>query len=576
MGRDFRDAQYIGGQRREDGSIIPAEALTDSYEERQNYIPFPCIGIIVAVRPVDDPENWSRKFNETLSHTWSALDSSGYMISQPESASSVGPQVECDVYIIKGFVTDEPFIQGVPFCPTFGGIDNFGFITPQPTTNTSRISELYKSNGDFCVVQFIGGNRTEPVITNIYPHPYNTSGPTIDDGRIAFFRFNGFEFYIDSTGNLHIDGTKASDVVNINPEDGSTTTVEANREVADVTEDHPPGLIIIENNSNIIIEAGTDNNQGDLTLRSKTTMRLRAQTAPVRVDTGDNTQRVDLQGEHGGLRRVAREGDRISLSAGEDGGLFQYLTQLRGAIFEAGRLLSVGSPEAAGAILSGFATAIQVPPSQEGKIVEGSDYCKIGGRFRAADIGDDESGYVDDDGNQLDTSNLLSDCLENTIASYTEKYLENPQQDLVNDAIKAVEDVAVGLDDTLPYGPPVATILRTAEPFISRAVMGGGDNSSITTLLADLTGLQADRQQAIDGGNAAVVIELESQITAKAKEIAAAAPNLSFTDPDVQLGIELEQAGNSGDYTEVDALTGGAFSDALEVCVDNGLEAEEA
>ena len=565
---------FFSTLHRPDGSPVPASETSDPYYENQNLIPYPCVGIVTAVHYVDGPTNASRLFQSPLSHSWDSKKVGDYIAELVESSDTLGPHVECDVVIIKGLPTDEAQLPNVPVCLGFGGIDNYGFVTPQAVTNTSRISDIYKGNGDFCVVQFIGGDRTQPVITNIYPHPYNTSGPTLDDGRTAFFKFNGFEVYLDSSGNLHIDGCKAGDITNINPEDGSTYTKKATREVADVTEDHPPGLIIIENNSNIVIEAGTDTDQGDLTLRGKTTVRLRAQTAPVLIDTGVNTERVDVQGKHGGLRPAAREGDRVAISAGEGGDLFPYLEQLRQALIKTGELLATSS-QAGGAFLNAWAISNVAPNSQEGKIIEGSSFHHVGGVFAAEDIGGDESGFVDEDGNQKDTSELLAGCAAETATAYASNSKVSDVQDIAAEALSALEEAAVAVQDIPVYGAAAATAIRVVEPQLASALMGGDTSDLMTILTGELQTQAGLLNQAIKDGDAQAEAAAQAQIESLTEDIQDEALNLvPAPDPDVEFALAVTDA-VAGDYTKLDALTGGAFSEALKVCVDAEIAAGE-
>ena len=145
MTKDFRDAFYQSEQVREDGSPIPSERLTDPYENAQNYIPFPCVGIITAVRLVDDPENMSRLFRSPVAHTWDTEDKDGYFKSTLGVADSVGPHVECDVFIVKGFTTDELRLPGVPVCLSFGGIDNY--VCMEDYDNVIKFKNLLDENG---------------------------------------------------------------------------------------------------------------------------------------------------------------------------------------------------------------------------------------------------------------------------------------------------------------------------------------------------------------------------------------------------------------------------------------------
>jgi hypothetical protein len=555
------DAPFYSTRFYDDGSPVSSDQSVDDHHEQGNYIPYPCLGIILEVHPIDSVNNASRIFKDFITHTWSSTESAGYISSAAESSSGVGPHVECSVRILSGLPTDELPLNNVPVCISFGGVDNYGFVTPQGTTNTSRVSDLYKSNGDFCIIQFLGGDRTRPIITNIFPHPYNRDGPRVDDGRTAFFKFNGFEFYLDSVGSLHVDGTKSGSTITINPEDGSTNLVQPNREVADPEEDHPPGVIIIENNSNIIIEAGVDTVQGNLALIGKTTVRLRSETERVTLDTGDTDKPVDVQTEHGGLRPAARKGDRVRITSGNEGDLFPWIKTLKGVLGEVGDLLVSGNTVAAGGMLSAFANGIALPTNHEGRIIEGSEYCNIGGESTSQDIGGDESGFADPDAVKADKAT----CDISAVANYIKKYTVFLQEKAAA-KVSAALDSAAQIIEVNPFlgGPVAADTLRQTIPIVAQLLLSGGSGGDIEANSTKLTELSAERDKAITDGDATAQKTAEDGMSSTITDIQAEADA-------VDVPKASDSVSGAVNISSLDDVTGGAASQLSDTCLDEAL-----
>jgi len=364
---------------------IPSDRMGSEHYDADTKIWWPCLGIITKVYYSNEPGNVSRIVKAALDQEYSSeIQSNEALKTLMTSTENKGVRLECDVKIIKGLgPTDKSVLEGVPFAQSFGGIDNYGIFSPSDISNTGDVSKIYKGDGDFCLVHFIGGDYTEPVITNIYPHPYNTfDPPSVEDGRIAFFKYNGVEFLIDRDGNILLDATKAGDIRTIDPDSGSTKIIKAGRTVSDPDNESPVGVITIQNNSDIIVSAGDDVEQGDLTLQSRTTARLKSRSGSVEIFTDQDDQFVNIQQNQGSLLEAARRTDRIKITDLDSGELFTYLDNLQAALSTFSSSIELATDPAvnsAAVVLSSSLSANNPPTFQEGTIIEGSSRTKIGG-----------------------------------------------------------------------------------------------------------------------------------------------------------------------------------------------------
>ena len=126
------------------------------------------------------------------------------------------------------------------------GEDDFSEEIPKGTTGTINGSELradfrdmspIQLNGDWCIVQFIGGSIHQPVMMNWFPHPANrkdaltenTTRGNLPQARRQAKRFQGLRWVITSDGTLLIDTSESNHKLT---ED--RTTREANAEGGDV------------------------------------------------------------------------------------------------------------------------------------------------------------------------------------------------------------------------------------------------------------------------------------------------------------------------------------------------------
>jgi hypothetical protein len=104
-------------------------------------------------------------------------------------------------------------------------VDNYHEEIPRPSTcfyNAEAFNgsvankEVRNLDGDWCVVQFVGGRIDQPIMTGWFPHPGNFRDPatlgiagTLSQGRRMFKRFAGTKISIGADGSILIDTNEA-------------------------------------------------------------------------------------------------------------------------------------------------------------------------------------------------------------------------------------------------------------------------------------------------------------------------------------------------------------------------------
>ena len=578
---DWRTRFYpYGAEDGLTGEPIPADRMGSEYHDADTKIWWPCLGIITKVYYSNEPGNLSRIVKAALSHEYSSeIQSNDALKTLLDSTQDKGVRLECDVRLIKGLSsTDRVQLEGVPIVQSFGGIDNYGIVSPSDITNTSDVSKIYKSDGDFCVVHFIGGDYTEPVVTNIYPHPYNTiDPPSVEDGRVAFFKFNGVEFLVDREGNILLDATKAGDVRTIDPNTGATKIIKANREVADPEIESPIGMITIQNNSDIVVSAGDDVEQGDLTLQSRTTARLRARSGSVDTFTDQNEQLVRVQHPHGPLRSAAREGDRIKITSGDDNNLFSWLNSLNTTLSSVADSLSLAEDPnvlAAGITLKSFTEAFTVPTYAEGQIIEGSPFCKIAGNLSSPDIfngpgGAAQTSSSSDNFNFLpeDINEILASCSISSLTDFIGKYVNFNTEKLIRPIVtgSAAAITALKVSGNIPAAEALEIGTKKAIKII---LSGGSIDSVIAELAQQLESEYVELQQAIANGDPNAIAVAKQKIETTSQQLQLKTGALEFTDPKAKW---VAAALSEYPFDLLNAETDGALQQALEVCINADL-----
>ena len=118
----------------------------------------------------------------------------GYIDNLLPLSAHLGHRVECDVVAIFGIAAGTSF-KRVPLCIPFGGIHNSSSIVPSARKNAHEGS--VHGDGDLCIINFIGGDQYNAVITGFLPHHFNTiDGPRAMSGQTAEFNFNGLNVLI--------------------------------------------------------------------------------------------------------------------------------------------------------------------------------------------------------------------------------------------------------------------------------------------------------------------------------------------------------------------------------------------
>ena len=287
--------------------------------EKNHNINWPVLGIIVDVNFADSERNKSRQAlasrDEELNRTLSA---EGLIKSLTSGSRTKGTQIECDVRVVDGLSrgnADQPILLGVPICNTFGGVEDYGMIIPRARRNTTNTGETGKGDGDYCLVQFIGGRYGSPIITHIFPHPLNSHDPQrVIDGKSAYFKYNGVQLFIDGKGNLTLDARDANQAVSVDPNSGVV-----NRRPTLGTD----GKITVATKNDVMIAAGTPGMPGqEVALpNGKATV-----TASKSVNIHSTKDNVNVQETYGNMRRAARQYDSVVVDGGE---LFEHLLALR-------------------------------------------------------------------------------------------------------------------------------------------------------------------------------------------------------------------------------------------------------
>jgi hypothetical protein len=169
-------------------------------------IMFPVLGIVLNVFPADDERN---------SNTGSSAD---------VRASHFQARV-----LVVNDGSDSPWTLPNVIVPPSGtcGVDNYDEEIPRGTTGTIDDSvlsssltstSLKKLDGDWCIVDFIGGSSNQPFIAKWWPHPANrmdsiTAGlkdGNLTQGRRKVKRFQGTRFCITEKGSVLIDTSEAN------------------------------------------------------------------------------------------------------------------------------------------------------------------------------------------------------------------------------------------------------------------------------------------------------------------------------------------------------------------------------
>ncbi len=172
---------------------------------------WPVIGVIVGVRYADDPQNQSRLSLDAA--TGAMIEASVLVIDDgtdgqwmiPRCAIARSAMSDYHNYAEDSIVSPRDLTSGEPFA--------FDAQSPSPVL----------IDGDFCLVQFIGGCVDKAVITARWPHPLNNRDPstagredigTLDQRGRWVRRINGLTLVISRDGDTWIDANTCGRTLN--------------------------------------------------------------------------------------------------------------------------------------------------------------------------------------------------------------------------------------------------------------------------------------------------------------------------------------------------------------------------
>lgn len=392
------------------------------------HVYWPVTATIVNVHYCNSPKN--RSLIDRIGSSQNYFDSVVKEITTGEETTDVvdpteefhieaGSRFECDIIIDSGFgVAERDLIRpNVPVCNAFGGLKNYGFVTPSATTNSSFDGSDSRYDGDKVIVQFIGGDIDQPIITGFLPHPFNVEdGPrTFPDSPEsgAFFRVSGVELSVADNGDTTLDLSNAKALRLLDAQTAKTTILQPNRKEveADDDENQPPGVFQVISKSNQLYSASyedDDVNVGDIVLQAKTHITAKSEVDDIDIYTDDSNKDVKLQAPHGGLRDAARIYDKVKITSGNDNDLFSWCARVGNVLDQVGnKLVSAGATLEnadlifAGNMLQGL--RVGLPSFAEGRIIEGSPYVQIAGTKTSQDNPD---------------QTVVDDCTDSTTNSF--------------------------------------------------------------------------------------------------------------------------------------------------------------
>ena len=392
----------------EDGHPVAAHDEYRLSDEVNSGINFPILGIINRVYFADLSTNHSNTDKNVYSNnsSFKRFDGAGNFVTSEFVTKEKGYRLEVDVKIVKGpnGVSDSGvIIENVPVCLGFGGITNYGMVVPTPTSNVSVPQYTGTENGDWCLVQYIGGQFTGRCVTHIWPNQLNTiDAPIAQEEIFAYARMAGTQILINKDGNFTLDARDAGQEVTTDPNTGAISNKRAGGN---------EGSIHVITRNDVVVAAGfprTNESEsslpgGNAALKASRLLSLRSTLDEVAVNTQADADygtamQVKIQGERGSLRPAARKYDRVSITNGDSGNLFDFIDKLYDLLDSVATTLTLFSDDpgavTAGSLIEAFIDNNQKPTYQTGKITTGSMYCQIAGKGTASDIGGDESGII--------------------------------------------------------------------------------------------------------------------------------------------------------------------------------------
>ena len=184
------------------GTILQSGLRTQEDDYGHEGIHHPVLGIILSVHKSDSEHN-----------------SSGL-----RAHDDRGGQIEATVLVVNDG-SDSPWqLSNVVVTPNgCSGYDDYDEELPKGVSGTIDGSILgvdtahEKLDGDWCIVDFIGGSVNLPFMVTWWPHPSNRRDPTtsgrspesVSQGRRKVKRFQGTRFAVTSKGSIIVDTNEA-------------------------------------------------------------------------------------------------------------------------------------------------------------------------------------------------------------------------------------------------------------------------------------------------------------------------------------------------------------------------------
>jgi len=539
---------------------------------------WPVLGVITNVHYADSATNKSQMAKAAESGTnRHQITGGGYLKSLISGTAQKGHRLECDVMVVHGLdgFADTPLFKNVPICIGFGGVEDFSMIVPKARNNASTEYERGTGNGDYCILQFIGGNIGYPIITAFYPHPLNTQDPPgVIDGKTAHFKFNGVKFYIDKKGDFYMDSTSAGQEVTVGESSG---VVKRNSTVG------TSGRINVSTKNDVFIAAGIPDAPGQEENLPFGKATLAASKEVNIISTKDD---VKIQAPHKNLKKSARQFDSVKVNGGE---LFDYILKLKHMLFWMAQNMQLASKqfESNGdfALSTNFdftATVMKeflkndLPSSAIGHITGGSNVCYVGSAdFSALDIGNAELGLDDEDLTEIQVqcaqeaaSAVLTDLLVKNARMATAQVIS----ELAGQIIPIVE-----LFESLLQLPSGTTeTLKTATKAAISSVASGGDadTSELSSKTEGATG-SVDSLPTDEEGNIDTDSPQSGELASDLLGIIELIGNLATGSPSEAVMSELSPDIISlvEDPDAAGGKFGGFYSDYTE-CVDKKIQEE--
>lgn len=197
-----------------DGTIRQSAHFMNTQDYSRERMTFPVLGVVLNLHSPDSDKNASAIPKE---------DQRGY-------------RWEATVLVVAdGYDTPWMIHHAVVLPQGPSGMNNFQEALPRPsskmvdgsqfTHSMSRI-DWKKLDGDWCIVQFIGGQITHPIITHWFPHPSNVVDPataakvegTLQQAFRYFKRYNGTKFVITNQGSIYIDTNESNSLLSYGEE----------------------------------------------------------------------------------------------------------------------------------------------------------------------------------------------------------------------------------------------------------------------------------------------------------------------------------------------------------------------